>query len=298
MAGTLADLLPNWYKALGGNPQEVRVVLINHGEQILEGDINSHLREIAEDELQKRAVPVELILRAKATAIRPDAVNYDRDGKQETLPASTAIWTAGTTTHPVIKNLPIPDNRRDKHHRLLVTPTLQLLDYPEVFAGGDCAGIEGNSLPPTAQVAYQQGAAIARNLKAMALGQELQPADVNLRGTLLKIGIGNSVANIFNRLQVSGKIGHLIRQGTYLELLPAPIHDLQVTVDWLPDEIFDRHLGGGEGIEQAVKIAGAVGAVVVGAIVAKKMLDVMAEEEPQQPSQQELPEGELSMSEG
>ena len=48
MAGTLADLLPNWYAGLGGNEQEVRVVLLNHGNQILEGDINSRLRETAQ----------------------------------------------------------------------------------------------------------------------------------------------------------------------------------------------------------------------------------------------------------
>jgi len=41
---------------------------------------------------------------------------------------------------------------------------LQLPDYAEVFAGGDCAGAEGQSLPPTAQVAYQQGEGIAHSL--------------------------------------------------------------------------------------------------------------------------------------
>lgn len=47
MAGTLADLLPHWYEALGGNSQEIRVVLLNHGKEILEGDINSRPKTFA-----------------------------------------------------------------------------------------------------------------------------------------------------------------------------------------------------------------------------------------------------------
>jgi NADH dehydrogenase len=237
MAATLADLLPHWYEALGGKPQEVRVVLLNHGHEILKGDVNSHLREVAEQELQKRAVPVELILGAEVTAIRPDEIDYKRDGKLETLATATTVWTAGTTTHPLIKNLPIPDEHRDKHGRINVTPTLQLPDFPEVFAGGDCAvdfqpvnpmgreyehqepqkdqstSVEEQHkdqlqpLPATAQVAYQQGATIAYNLKALALGRTLKPARVSMRGTLLKLGLDNSAANIYDLVQVSGEVG-------------------------------------------------------------------------------------------
>lgn len=316
MAATLADLLPHWYEALGGNPQEVRVVLINHGNEILKGDINSHLRETAEQELQKRAVLVELLTGAEATAIRPDSVEYKRDGKSETLSASTTIWTTGTATHPLIKSLPIPDEHRDKHGRIHVTSTLQLPDFPEVFAGGDCAvdvqssTAEGREyehlelhkdpvpnseqhndtkpLPPTAQVAYQQGAAIAHNLKAMALGHELEPAQVNLRGTLLKLGLENSAANIFDVFEVTGEVGHLIRQGTYLELLPTPVHNFKVTTDWLKDEIFHRHMNSGDGVKQAVKVAQVVGGVVVGAIVAKKLLNMLSDDDKDRKSQRHL----------
>lgn len=284
MAATLADLLPHWYEALGGNPQEIRVVLLNHGHEILSGDINSHLHKIAEQELQKRAVPVEFLFGAEATAIRPDAIAYKRDNQLETLPASTIIWTTGTNTHPLIKNLAVPDAHRDKHSRLQVTPTLQLPDFPEVFAGGDCAEVAGSSLPATAQVAYQQGAAIAYNLKAMALGHELKPTEVNLRGTLLKLGIDNSVANLFDRFQITGEVGHLIRQGTYLELLPTPVHDFKVTTEWIKDQIFHDHMNSGDGVEKAVKVAQVVGGVVIGAIVAKKLLNMITDDHKDQES--------------
>ncbi|HEY9639426.1 MAG TPA: NAD(P)/FAD-dependent oxidoreductase, partial [Coleofasciculaceae cyanobacterium] len=250
MAATLADLVPQWYEAIGGQQSEVRVVLVNHGE-LLKGDVNSQLRETAEHELQARTVPVELLLGAAVTAIRPDRIEYQQNGSTQTLAAGTIIWTTGTNTHPLIKSLPITDQHRDQHGRLVVTPTLQLPDFPEVFAGGDCAvdvqplpgqdeyehpqpqadqstsvevhHPEAKPLPPTAQVAYQQGYAIAANLRALSLGYDMKPAQVNLRGTLLKLGLENSVANIFNKFEVTGEAGHLIRQGTYLELLPTPL---------------------------------------------------------------------------
>ncbi|MEG4232162.1 NAD(P)/FAD-dependent oxidoreductase [Microcoleus sp. Pol11C3] len=273
MAGTLGDLLPNWYAAMGGNAEEVRVVLLNHGEQILDNDINSHLREIAKNALQKRTVPVEFIMEAKATAIRPNEVEYQRHEKTEILPTSTVIWTTGTNINSLIKGLAISEESRDKHGNPLVHPTLQLLEFPEVFAGGDCATVQGNSLPATAQVAYQQGAAIAHNLNALALGNELKPAEVNLRGTLLKLGIEESAANIYDTFQVTGEVGHLIRQGSYLELLPTPVHNFKVTAEWLKDEIFQQHL---HPINTAEVIKW-VGGAVVGVVVARKLMQMLGD---------------------
>ena len=278
MAATLADLLPHWYSALGGNSQEIRVVLVNHGKEILNHDINSHLREIAEEELQKRTVPIEMLMGAEATAIRTNSVEYKRDGKSETLAAGTIIWTTGTSVHPLIKDLAVPNEHRDKHGRLLVTPTLQLLDFPEVFAGGDCAVIKDSSLPATAQVAYQQGAAIAYNLKAIALGNELKPAKVNLRGTLLKLGLDDAAASVYNVFEVKGEVAHLIRQGTYLELLPTPIHNFKATTEWVNEEIFHDHMDPNNVGKTVVRTAEIVGAGVVGVLVARKLLKMLGDD--------------------
>jgi NADH dehydrogenase FAD-containing subunit len=304
MAATMADLLPQWYEAMGGNPHEIRIVLVNHGE-LLKGDINSQLREIAEQELQQRATAVEVITGAEVTSIHPNALQYQRNQQTQTLNAGTIIWTTGTSTNPLIKSLPIPDKHRDKHGRLNVTPTLQLPDFPEIFAGGDCAidfqpTVSGQSdeyepsehqkdqttssedhhpdpkpLPPTAQVAYQQGAAIAYNLRALALGYDPKPAKVNLRGTLLKLGLGNSAANLFNEIPITGEAGHLIRQGTYLELLPTPIHNFKATTEWIKTELFeeDSHL-----LKQAATVAGVLGSLAVGTIVTRKLLNALSHE--------------------
>ncbi|MGB3789585.1 MAG: hypothetical protein WA949_16360 [Phormidesmis sp.] len=61
MVATLADLLPEWYEKLGGNSRKLRIVLVNHGDEILAGDVNAHLQETALQALKSRAVPVEVV---------------------------------------------------------------------------------------------------------------------------------------------------------------------------------------------------------------------------------------------
>lgn len=245
MAATLADLLPNWYVKLSGNIHDVRVVLINHGKEILSGDVNVHLREVALEAFKTRTVPVELLLGVGVKAVRPDGVEYQPADSTETktLPTQTTIWTAGTAINPLIQSLDSQTTaeHRDKHGLPLVTPTLQLLDFPEVFAAGDCADVQDHRQPALAQVAYQQGAAIAHNLIALAKGDTPSPAQVNLRGTLLKLGLGNGVANLFDKVRINGKTGDLIRNGTYLEMLPTPLHNFKATKEWLVEETFHRY---------------------------------------------------------
>ncbi len=130
-------------------------------------------------------------------------------------------------------------------------------------------------LPPTAQVAYQQGYAIAYNLKTMALGYDPKPAKVSLRGTLMKLGLENSVANLFNKVEIKGELGHLIRQGTYLELLPTPIHNFKATTEWLKDEVFEHQ--NSDRAKQALQVAEVVGGVVVGTVIARKLVKALSD---------------------
>ncbi|MBE9169580.1 NAD(P)/FAD-dependent oxidoreductase [Pleurocapsales cyanobacterium LEGE 06147] len=242
MAATLADLLPIWYSKLGGDFSEIRIVLINNSQEILSGDINAHLQETAIKALNNRTIPVELLLGVKVIGVSSDALTYQgKEEKTETLLTQTAIWTVGTATNPLLENLSISAVNKNKHNLPLVTPTLQLPEFPEVFAAGDCAVVKDRPLPPVAQIAYQQGAGIADNIIALENGQEPHPVKATIRGTLMKLGLNNGVANLFDKIQINGKTGDLIRNSTYLELLPTPVHNFKATTDWLTDEIFSRH---------------------------------------------------------
>ncbi|MEM7759621.1 MAG: NAD(P)/FAD-dependent oxidoreductase [Cyanobacteria bacterium P01_A01_bin.40] len=246
LAATLADLLPIWYQELGGDGTEINIVLINRSHEILKGsphskDSKNSIHDTALKALENRNIPVQFLFGAAVSGVYSDRLEYQQAENTETLAAATIAWTAGVTANPVIRDLAVSDEFKTKLGYLLVKPTLQLPEYPEVFAGGDCALNNESDLPQTAQVAYQEGKAIADNLIALDKGKELSAAEVSLRGTLLKLGLGESVANLFDRYQIKGKLGHTIRETTYLTLLPTPVHNFKATTSWLIDEIFEQN---------------------------------------------------------
>ncbi|MEH2008426.1 NAD(P)/FAD-dependent oxidoreductase [Nostoc sp.] len=243
MAATLADLVPTWYIPLGGNPQEIRIVILQRGSEILKESKSDRLRETVQSELQQRTAPVEVFLESEVKAVYPGAIEFERNGQSWRLAAATVVWTAGNATHPVIDSLAIAPENRDKHNRLLVKPTLQLPEFPEVFAAGDCAIDPSNPQPATAQVAYQQGAAIAHNIKALIAGKSLTPTTVNLRGTLIKLGLHESAVEIFDHYEIKGHLGQAIRLATYLELMPTPARNFVNRTRWFNEEILKQIAG-------------------------------------------------------
>ncbi|MEM6835960.1 MAG: NAD(P)/FAD-dependent oxidoreductase [Cyanobacteria bacterium P01_C01_bin.120] len=243
LSATLADLLPDWYEKLDGNLDELRITILQRSAEILKGSVSDKLREIAGKALGERKIPVDLQLGASVKAIEPGAVTYRQGDEEQVLAAETVVWTAGSATHPLVKALPLAENHRDSRGRPYLTSALQLIGCPDVFAGGDCAVDVREPQPPIAQVAYQQGQAIAQNIVALMEGRDPKPVEVNLRGTLMKLGIEESVAEILGKIRVAGHAGHLIRQATYLSLLPTPARNLKLGAEWITDEVFEQVLG-------------------------------------------------------
>jgi NADH dehydrogenase len=101
---------------------------MNRGPQILSGDPNERLRQTVLMALGQLAVPVRLLTETPVTALHPGQVEYTYNGQPAVLEAETIVWTAGTATHPVVENLDIPEEQRDKHGRPLITqPSLSRL---------------------------------------------------------------------------------------------------------------------------------------------------------------------------
>jgi len=243
LAATLADLLPQWYEALNGDPSELSIQLLQRGDEILSGGATEQLRKTAKKALGKRNMPVTLQLNTSVTAVEASRLTCQQDEQSKVIDAETIVWTAGSATHPLIQNLPIDAEERDRRGRLLVKPTLQLLSYPDVFAGGDCSTDPDNPMPSSAQVAYQQGETIANNLMALANEKTLEVADPSLRGTLLKLGVEESAVELFDKFEIKGHVGHLIREGTYLSLLPTPARNLKIGAEWVTEEVFEQIAG-------------------------------------------------------
>ena len=85
----------------------------------------------------------------------------------KSIQSNTLIWTAGTTPIDLIKESLFKTSKG----RILVNQFLQVPQFPEVFAIGDCAlfvdPITNRPLPPTAQIAEAQAKLAAKNSNNM-----------------------------------------------------------------------------------------------------------------------------------
>lgn len=67
-----------------------------------------------------RNIPVNLESQAAVKAIAPEFLEYEQQGSQHQLDCYTTIWTAGSTVHPLIKNLPISQDLRDRRYKIML----------------------------------------------------------------------------------------------------------------------------------------------------------------------------------
>ena len=113
--------------------------------------------------------------------------------------------------------------------KLLVNPSLQLIDHPEVFALGDLAQIsnKNKSLPGTAQVAYQQASYTANNIAAIIKGKPLKPFKYLHLGDMLTLGRRTAIISSYG-INISGQLGGIMRRLAYIFRLPTMRHRLQV----------------------------------------------------------------------
>jgi NADH dehydrogenase len=158
-----------------------------------------------------------------------------------TIPTNTLIWTAGTSPNPLLKSIPCAK----EHGRLLVTESLNLRDWPDVCALGDCAAVPerrtGKFHPPTAQHALRQAKIVAHNVIAVVHGREKKAFNFSTIAQLAAIGQRTGVANILG-VNFSGFVAWWLWRTIYLSKLPRFEKKLRVAFDWTLDLVFSKDL--------------------------------------------------------
>lgn len=205
------------------------ILLVERGNQILK-PFSSGLRRGAYRALQARGVQVELGMSVEAIA--PNQITLVRDHRITPLAVDLTLWTAGTKSIDWLSDVDCQQNDRGQ---LLTLPTLQLVDYPEVLALGDMAEIQypnGQRIPATAQVAYQQADCAAHNLKALMQRRPLRNFHYLHLGDMLTLGVNAAVVSSFG-MNIEGRLASITRQMVYLQRLPTLRHRLQVLWHWI-----------------------------------------------------------------
>ncbi|QLE56271.1 NAD(P)/FAD-dependent oxidoreductase [Nostoc sp. TCL26-01] len=213
-----------------------KIHLIDRGDGILK-TFSQGSQVAAYRALAKRGVHLELD--TSIEAIAPDAITLNTQGNTRKLKTDLVLWTAGNQSIPWICEL---DCQHNPQGLLITSPTLQLVEYPNVLVLGDLADIRdhrGNPIPATAQVAFQQAPHAARNLWAMLRGRPLKSFRYLHLGEMLTLGTNNAVVSSFG-ITIDGHLGRIIRRGVYIQRLPTFKHQLQVAMRWLINGIFKR----------------------------------------------------------
>jgi len=219
----------------GISADHVRMIVAHPGDVILP-ELGPELGRYAQAKLQKRGV--EIRTNTKVNRATPNEITFS-DG--ETISCRTLIWTAGTVPHALLGSLPCQRERG----RVCVNDNLEVVEYPGVWALGDCAHIlnkrTGMPHPPTAQHAIREAKTVARNIFADVLGKSKRPFEFNTIGQLAAIGHRTGVAKVFG-LKFSGFIAWWMWRSIYLAKLPRFEKKLRVALDWTLDLIFPKDL--------------------------------------------------------
>ena len=191
LAGALVELVKNSlhkdYPRL--QPQDVNLILLQSGDRLL----TEFPPDLGAYTLKKlRNLGVKVMLRSKVCAVceqgleLPDRFFY---------PAATVIWAVGVAG-AIPDSFPSPQT--GKQQKIAVLPTLQLTNYPQVFAIGDLATItsQGKSLSGVAPEALQQGVYVASAIQKQLKGKKLQPFNYFNKGRLAIIGCYSGVGEI------------------------------------------------------------------------------------------------------
>ncbi|MGH8070477.1 MAG: NAD(P)/FAD-dependent oxidoreductase [Candidatus Entotheonellia bacterium] len=213
----------------------VRVVLVHPGPVILP-ELGEKLGAYAQQKLAGRQV--EIKVNTRVTGVSERGVELS-DGSA--ILTKTLVWTAGTSPNPLLEKLPCSKERG----RLLVNAFLEVLDWPGVWALGDCALVPdrqtGQFCPPTAQHALREGKVLAQNLRATIRGDQKKPFVFTTIGQLATIGRRTGVANIMG-VNFSGFLAWWLWRTIYLSKLPRFEKKVRVALDWTLDLLFSKDL--------------------------------------------------------
>lgn len=169
----------------------VHVNIVEAGPRLLPS-FSDRLSERTKSDLEKLGVKINL--NTAVAEVQSTLIKFT-DGTS--IPSDVTIWAAGVQGEPTAGklNLPLIKSRID------VEQTLQVKDYPYIWAIGDIAGIRSSDeqfLPMVAPVALQQGRFIAQQLLRAEQGVPLLPFKYRDKGSMATIGRHKAVVEVKN----------------------------------------------------------------------------------------------------
>jgi len=190
MAGALAELKRGpLHNDMAHAADHMDIYLIEAGPRILPMFAQS-LSERATSDLIKLGVHVRTNAAVREVKSRQIVL---KEG--DPIPAEVTIWAAGVKGEPTAGALGLPISGT----RLSTDQTLQVENYPYIWAIGDISGAKGSDgrfLPMVAPVALQQGKFVAKQILNLASGKNLAQFKYRDKGSMATIGRNKAIVQL------------------------------------------------------------------------------------------------------
>ena len=234
MAGALAELVRGpLMNDQSHAAKHIDISLIEAGPRILPM-FDASLSDKSQRALEKLGVNV--LVNSAVKEVAGDSIHM-RDGS--IIAAEITIWAAGVQGAPAIHDLTLPV----VGNRLEVDPTMQVKNYPYIWAIGDLAGAKGKDgrfLPMVAPVAMQQGRFVAAQIKRVMKSQELELFSYKDKGSMATIGRHKAIVQV-NKIKYSGYPAWVTWLFLHLFYLMGGRNRIGTIVDWCWNYLtFDR----------------------------------------------------------
>jgi NADH dehydrogenase len=234
MAGAIAELVRGPLKSdQAAVAKNIKVTLVEAGPRLLP-PFAASLSARTKKDLEKLGVKILLNSAVKELQHRKVLL---KDGS--TLQSEITIWAAGVKGSDSMKDLNLPVEA----NRVAVEPTMQVKNYPYIWALGDIAGAKGKdglALPMVAPVAIQQGKFIAKQIKRIAEGKKLEAFKYLDKGSMATIGRNKAVVQV-RWFKLAGPLAWLVWLWLHLFYLLGGRNKIGTMADWTWNYLtFDR----------------------------------------------------------
>ena len=234
MAGAIAELirgpLKSDQKQAAG---QIDITIIEAGERLLP-TFSPTLSKRTKKDLEKLGVKV--LVGSPVAGVEHRKITLK---DKQVLPSEITIWAAGVKGSDAMTQLSLPVSG----NRVVVEPTMQVKNYPNIWALGDIAGAlakDGSPLPMVAPVAIQQGKFIAKQIARLSSSKELKEFKYLDKGSMATIGRNKAVVEV-KGIKLSGPIAWLIWVALHLFYLLGGRNKITTIADWTWNYLtFDR----------------------------------------------------------
>ena len=234
MAGAIAELIRGPLKSDQANAAaHIDINLIEAGPRLLPPFAPS-LSERTKRDLEKLGVKVLVNTAVKEIEHRKI---FLKDGT--TMQSEITIWAAGVKGSDAMAQLNLPT----AGNRVAVEPTMQVKNYPYIWALGDIAasvGKDGRPLPMVAPVAIQQGKFIAKQIMRLVNNKSLESFKYVDKGSMATIGRNKAVVQV-KGIKIAGPIAWFAWLWLHLFYLLGGRNKIGTMADWTWNYLtFDR----------------------------------------------------------